>query len=125
MTVDLVLGALEDAYTSRKPSQGLLHHSDRGSQYASEKYREQLETYNMQASMSRKGNCYDNACIESFHSLLKKELIYCTRFRTKEQAHQEIFEYIEIFYNRKRIHSSLGYMSPARFHEQFYTRMAS
>lgn len=125
MTVDLVLGALEDAYAKKKPQEGLLHHSDRGTQYASEAYRKKLETYQMQASMSRRGNCYDNACIESFHSLLKKELIYCTRFRTKEQARQKIFEYIELFYNRKRIHSSLGYLSPMQFSKQFDNHEAS
>lgn len=122
MTVDLVLGALEDAYVKKQPGEGLLHHSDRGSQYASEKYRKKLESHRMRASMSRRGNCYDNACIESFHSLLKKELIYCTKFRTKEQAQQEIFEYIELFYNRKRIHSALGYLSPVQFSQQFHTQ---
>lgn len=122
MTTELVMGALEDAYAKKEPEEGLLHHSDRGSQYASEDYRKQLETYKMRASMSRKGNCYDNACIESFHSLLKKELVYCTTFRTKEQAKQAIFEYIELFYNRKRIHGSLGYMTPVQFSEHFYKR---
>lgn len=125
MTTDLVLGALEDAYAKKKPDEGLLHHSDRGKQYASEDYRKKLESYQMRASMSRKGNCYDNACIESFHSLIKKELIYCTRFQTKEQARQEIFEYIEFFYNRKRIHSSLGYLSPVQFSKRFDNSKAS
>jgi len=125
MTTELVLGALDDAYKTRKPSKRLLHHSDRGSQYTSVDYRNRLCKYRMRASMSRKGNCYDNACIESFHSLLKKELIYCTKFRTKEQARQEIFEYIELYYNRKRIHSSLGYLSPAQFCAQFSIRKAS
>lgn len=97
MTTDLVLGALEDAYTAKRPKKGLLHHSDRGSQYASAEYRKRLKKYHMKASMSRKGNCYDNACIESFHSLLKKEFIYCTKFKTKEQAKHEIFQYIEFF----------------------------
>jgi Transposase and inactivated derivatives len=119
MTVDLVEGALDDAYAAKKPAKGLLHHSDRGSQYTSEDYRKKLEKYNMAASMSRKGNCYDNACIESFHSILKKELIYCTRFKTKKQAYDEIYEYIMLFYNRKRIHSKLGYLSPARFAAKF------
>ncbi|MNE16590.1 IS2 transposase TnpB [compost metagenome] len=122
MTSDLVLGALQDAYEAKKPKNGLLHHSDRGSQYASTEYREQLEAYKMVPSMSRKGNCYDNACIESFHSILKKELIYCKRFRTKEQAHEEIYRYIEFFYNRKRIHGSLGYVTPARFAATFDKR---
>lgn len=78
MTVELVVGALKMAYDAKKPQKGLIHHSDRGAQYASEEYRKQLKTYRMIASMSRKGNCYDNACIESFHSILKKELIYCS-----------------------------------------------
>ncbi|WP_120188463.1 IS3 family transposase [Ammoniphilus oxalaticus] len=83
MTTDLVLGALDDAYKAKKPKEGLIHHSDRGSQYASVEYRKQLEAYKMEASMSRKGNCYDNACIESFHSLLKKELIYLHEISNK------------------------------------------
>lgn len=119
MTSDLVLGALDDAYQAKKPNKGLLHHSDRGSQYASDEYRKRLDTFHMKVSMSRKGNCYDNACIESFHSILKKELIYCTKFKTKQQAFDEIYEYIEFFYNRKRIHGSLGYLSPIRFAARF------
>ncbi|RCW38795.1 transposase InsO family protein [Paenibacillus prosopidis] len=124
MTAELVLDALDQAYASQQPPKGLIHHSDRGSQYASETYREQLEKYHMKASMSRKGNCYDNACIESFHSVLKKEFIYCTKFHTKAQAQQEIFEYIELFYNRKRIHGSLGYLSPEQF-EALYKKSIS
>lgn len=120
MTTDLILAALDQAYEAKKPAEGLLHHSDRGSQYTSEAYRERLKTYKMKASMSRKGNCYDNACIESFHSVLKKEFIYCTRFRTKAQAQKEMFQYIEFFYNRKRIHGSLDYESPDRFEELYY-----
>lgn len=119
MTTDLILGALDDAHTNKKPKKGLLHHSDRGSQYASDEYRNKLESYNMTASMSRKGNCYDNACIESFHSILKKELIYCTKFRTVQQAYDELFQYIEFFYNRKRTHSSLGYLSPYNYAQRF------
>lgn len=119
MTTDLVLGALDAAVSAKRPGKGLLHHSDRGAQYASADYRNRLATYDMRASMSRKGNCYDNACIESFHSILKKELVYCTKFKTKQQAYNEIFQYIEFFYNRKRIHGSLGYMSPVQFANQF------
>lgn len=120
MQTELVLGALEDAEQAKKPKKDLIHHSDRGSQYASKEYRDKLVEYGMQASMSRRGNCYDNASMESFHSILKKELIYCNpTFRTKQQAHQEIYRYIEFFYNRKRIHGSLGYMSPVRFAAQF------
>lgn len=117
MTTDLVLDALEQAYAAKKPAKD----TDRGSQYASKAYRNRLATYQMTPSMSRKGNGYDNACIESFHSVLKKELIYRTRFKTKQQAYDEIFEYIEFFYNRKRIHSALGYVSPTRFAKTFQT----
>jgi len=122
MTTDLVMAALDQAYAAKKPARGLIHHSDRGSQYASEEYRTQLKKYKMEASMSRKGNCYDNACIESFHSVLKKEFVYCTRFRTKAQAQQEMFKYIEFFYNRKRIHGALGYLSPDRFETMYYKK---
>ncbi|MCR8636786.1 IS3 family transposase, partial [Paenibacillus radicis (ex Xue et al. 2023)] len=85
--------------------------------------RARLKKYRMKASMSRKGNCYDNACIESFHSVLKKEFIYCTKFRTKAQAQQEMFEYIELFYNRKRIHGSLGYVSPDQYEAMYYKKV--
>jgi len=123
MTTSLVLAALEQAYQAQRPSKGLIHHSDRGSQYASEEYRVKLAAYKMRPSMSRKGNCYDNAVIESFHSVLKKEFIYCTKFKTKAQARQEVFEYIELFYNRKRIHGSLGYLSPDRFEMMYYKKI--
>src|SRR5205807_365221 len=99
MTRELVLDALEKAYKRRKPEPGLIHHSDRGSQYASHEYREKLQTYKMIGSMSRKGNCYDNACIESFHSTLKKELVYQTKFKTRKQAMRELYAYIEFDYN--------------------------
>lgn len=116
MKTDLVLDALEAAYHAKNPAEGLIHHSDRGSQYASADYRERLKEYQMVASMSRKGNCYDNACMESFHSILKKELIYSNpKFKTKQQAYDAIYRYIEFFYNRKRIHSAIGYLSPVRF----------
>ncbi|WP_342435750.1 DDE-type integrase/transposase/recombinase [Paenibacillus sp. FSL L8-0436] len=97
MTTDLVMSALEDAYKAKRPKKGLIHHSDRVSQYASADYRKRLVKYRMKASMSRKGNCYDNACIESFHSLLKKEFVYYTRFKTKKQAYDGIYQYIEFF----------------------------
>ncbi|WP_342440469.1 IS3 family transposase [Paenibacillus sp. FSL L8-0436] len=124
MTTDLVMGALEDAYKAKRPKKGLIHHSDRGSQYASADYRKRLVKYRMKASMSRKGNCYDNACIESFHSLLKKEFVYCTRFKTKKQAYDGIYQYIEFFYNRKRIHGALGYVSPVQFAARFKRKSA-
>ncbi len=124
MADKLVLQALENAYELKQPGKGLIHHSDRGSQYTSNDYRNRLEQYKMIASMSRTGNCYDNACAESFFSLLKKELIQGKRFKTKQQAYNEIYQYIEFFYNRKRIHSSIGYMSPVQFAKQFTNKAA-
>lgn len=124
MTVDLVIEALEAAYEQRKPAAGLIHHSDRGSQYASHDYRAKLQGYKMVCSMSRKGNCYDNAHMESFNSIIKRELVYQTRFKTKDEARQQIYWYIEFFYNRKRIHSALDYMSPDRFESDHMRRTA-
>lgn len=112
---DLVLNALRMAINNRKPSPGVIFHSDRGSQYTSRRFRNLLTYYGFLQSMSGKGNCYDNAITESFFSTLKKELIYLTNFETREQAATEIFEFIEIFYNRKRLHSALGYESPLEF----------
>jgi putative transposase len=108
----LVLGGLEMALEGRQPPKGLIHHSDRGSQYASAEYQQALASRAIQCSMSRKGNCWDNAVVESFFGTLKSELVYRTHFATRHQARLEIFEYIEVFYNRKRRHSSLGYLSP-------------
>ncbi|CAH1210220.1 IS3 family transposase ISCce3 [Paenibacillus auburnensis] len=125
MTTDLVLDALKQAYAAKKPGKGLLHHSDRGSQYASKDYRAQLKQYYMKASMSRKGNCYDNACMEAFHSILKRELIYCApKFKTKQEAKDKLYRYIEFFYNRKRSNSTLGYISPARFEQLYYENIS-
>ena len=121
MTVDLVLSALDQAYEAKQPLAGLIHHSDRGSQYASEEYNLRLQKYGMIGSMSRKGNCYDNAVIEAFHSTLKRELVYQKRFVTRQEAYDEIYEYIEFYYNRKRTHSSLGYYSPDQFEVRYYT----
>lgn len=120
MKEDLVIDALKKAYKAQKPAKGLIHHSDRGSQYASAEYRKLLKQYHMIRSMSRKGNCYDNACIESFHSIIKRELIYRYKFETHQEAHQRLFWYVEFFYNRKRTHSKLGYMSPDRFESAYY-----
>lgn len=111
----LPLDALRMALAHRRPPQGLLHHSDRGCQYASEAYRAVLIQCGLQPSMSRKGNCYDNAMMESFWASLKKELIHRRRFSTRAEAYRAIFEYIEVFYNRVRLHSSLGYRSPVDF----------
>ncbi|MCM3704045.1 IS3 family transposase [Paenibacillus macerans] len=120
MTKELVLDALDMAYKRRKPKPGLVHHSDRGSQYASTEYRERLDRYKMIGSMSRKGNCYDNACIESFHSVIKKELVYLTTFQTRKQAYEAIHSYIELEYNRIRIHSSIGYLTPHLCEKRYY-----
>lgn len=112
---ELALGALNMALARRKPEGELLHHSDRGVQYACGDYRSRLEEKSMVCSMSRSGNCYDNAVMESFFGTLKCELVYREKYATHEQARSSIFEYIEVFYNRNRIHSSLGYKSPEQF----------
>jgi putative transposase len=121
----LVLDALKMAYRRRRPAKGLIHHSDRGCQYASEDYRSLLADYGMQMSMSRKGDCWDNAPMESFFGTLKKELIHHRRYRTRAEARREIFEFIEVFYNRERLHSSLGYRSPADYEQQIAVREAA
>jgi putative transposase len=124
MPKELVISALKMAYKRQRPEEGVIHHSDRGVQYASHEYRELLKQYKMIGSMSRKGNCYDNACIESFHGILKRELVYQTKYRTREEAKKSLFEYIEFFYNSKRIHSTLGYFTPNEF-ERMYGKYAS
>lgn len=112
MTQDIVLSALMMAIQRQNPGRGLLHHSDRGSQYASQAYQLRLEQYGMICSMSRKGNCWDNAVVESFFHTLKTEHVYHQIFKTRAEAKSSLFEWIEIFYNRKRIHSALGYVTP-------------
>lgn len=121
----LVIDALEMAYRRRRPGKGLIHHSDRGSQYASDDYRDLLRGYGMQMSMSRKGDCWDNAPMESFFGTLKKELVHHRRYRTREEARRDIFDYIEIFYNRERLHSSLGYVSPAHYEQLIAVKQAA
>ena len=123
MTRQLVLDALRMAYWREKPAPGLIHHSDRGSQYCSHDYQAALQGYGMQASMSRKGNCWDNAPMESFFATLKTECVYQTRFATREEARSTIFEYVEVFYNRIRRHAKLGNISPAAFEQLFYSRL--
>jgi len=115
LSADLVVRAFIMAVMNRKTTAGVIFHSDRGSQYTSNKMRNILAHYRLRQSMSGKGNCYDNAITETFFSTLKKELVYLTDFETREHAGIEIFEFIEIFYNRKRLHSSLGYLSPIEF----------
>jgi putative transposase len=111
----LVVDALEMAVQQRWPEEGLLAHSDRGSQYASDHYRRLLERNGIACSMSRRANCWDNAPMESFFASLKKELVQDADFATRAEARAAIFEYIEVFYNTKRRHSSLGYVSPAEY----------
>jgi transposase InsO family protein len=115
ITEELTLDALNHALIRRQPSSGLLHHSDRGSQYASDNYQKLLKSNRITCSMSRKGDCWDNAVMESFFATLKTELIYNEIFITRKDAQSKIFDYIEMFYNRKRRHSSLGYKSPTEF----------
>ena len=115
LTVELAEQALTMALANRVPTAGLLHHSDRSSQYAAMSYQRVLNGYGFIPSMSRKGNCWDNACVESFFGTLKRELVYHRRYATREEARQDIFEYIEVFYHRQRRHSTLGYHSPAEY----------
>lgn len=115
MKTDLVSDALQMALGRRDPKQGLLHHSDRGVQYASDEYQKHLIDHGIRVSMSGKGDCWDNAVMESFWATLKMELVYQQEYAGHLEARQSIFEYIEVFYNRQRLHSSLGYVSPESF----------
>jgi len=115
MRTDLVSDALRMALARRSPGEGLLHHSDRGVQYASGDYRHLLQSHGIECSMSGRGDCWDNAVMESFWGTLKTELVNHQRYQTREQARASIFEYVEVFYNRQRLHSSLGYLSPEQF----------
>jgi putative transposase len=115
MPQELTLAALDMAIQRRRPLPGCMHHSDRGSQYAAGDYQKQLAKYGMVCSMSRKGNCWDNAPMESFFHSLKTELVHHRDYQTRDEARRDIFEYIEVFYNRQRRHSTLGYLSPAQF----------
>jgi putative transposase len=115
LTKELVIAALDMALKQRNLSLDLLLHSDRGSQYASELYQLLLLKHGILCSMSGKGNCWDNAVMESFYRTLKVELIYQNKYETRRKAQRDIFEYIEIFYNRERLHSSLGYCSPEEY----------
>ena len=115
ITKELVIGALNDAVQKRKPASGLIFHSDRGSQYASDEYVDLLNYYEILPSMSRKGDCWDNAVAESFFKTIKSELVYWHNFKSISEAEMRIFEYIEIFYNKYRLHSSNNYMSPIDF----------
>ena len=115
---ELVLDALRMALLRRKPSTGILHHSDRGSQYTGKVYRKLLRDHGIHCSMSRKGDCWDNAVVESFNATIKTELIHRTKWMTREEARSSIYSYIETWYNPKRRHSTLGYLSPSEFEER-------
>ena len=113
------------ALSRRQPPRGLIHHSDRGSQYASSEYRRLLAANNIVCSMSRRGDCWDNAVAESFFSTLKLELVYESDWATRAEARPAIFEYLEAFYNRERRHSSLGYLSPVAFERHHEESLAA
>ena len=115
LSEELTAAALKQAVARQKPPEGLIHHSDRGRQYASYAYQALLRKYGITPSMSRSGNCYDNAYMESFFGTLKRELVYGERYHTREEARLSIFEFVEVFYNRIRRHSALGYRSPEQY----------
>jgi putative transposase len=119
MTDNLVMMALQQALMHRQPNTSVTHHSDRGSQYTSKNFRDLLKKYCIIASMSGTGNCYDNAAMESFYHTLKTEHVYFEHYKTREEAKQSIFEYVEVFYNRQRRHSTLGFVSPMIFEKQW------
>ena len=112
LTLPLALDALDMAVSRQKPGPGLVHHSDRGCQYAAHDYRKALDRYRMVPSMSRRGQCWDNAMAESFFHTLKTEHVYHEHFTTRDEARTSVFEWIEVFYNRQRIHSAIGFVSP-------------
>jgi putative transposase len=120
ITKSLASQSLFKAVAAKRPGPGLIHHSDRGRQYCAHEYRKWVDQFKMRASMSRRGNCYDNAPMESFWGTLKNELVHHRSYKTREQAMREITEYIEVFYNRQRRQARLGYLSPAVYERQFY-----
>lgn len=119
LSTDLPLAALRKAFAVRAPHSGLIHHSDRGCQYTSANYREALAAKGVVVSMSRRGNCWDNAVAESFFATLKTELVYASRWHTREELRKALFEYIESFYNTRRLHSAIGYRAPAVAEAEF------
>ena len=120
LTRNLISQSLLRAVAAKRPAKGLIHHSDRGSQYCSHEYRCLLDRFGLSASMSRKGNCFDNAPMESFWGTLKQELVHHHRYRTRREAMQDITEYIEIFYNRQRRQARLGFLSPTAYEQRYY-----
>ena len=124
-TSELVIAALQMALTARRPQPGLLHHSDRGSQYACHDFQELLASHRIVCSMSRKGNCWDNAVMESFFGTLKQELLQHHRFTTRDEAEQAVVEYVSNFYNQHRRHSTLDYLTPAEYEARHVAGAAS
>jgi len=124
MTTNLVVEALKMAIGRQRPAEGLIHHSDRGSQYASHEYQNKLKDNGMTCSMSRKGDPWDNAPAESFYSTLKTELVHDMKYQTRKEAKKGIFEYIEVFYNRMRLHSALGNKSPDAYEAEYWKQQA-
>jgi len=122
MTDDLSVNALNMAFSARKPQGAIMHHSDQGSQYQSFRLKKLLDAYRITGSMSRTGDCYDNAVIESFFKTLKYEWTKHTRYRTREEAKASLFEFIEIYYNKQRRHSTLDFMSPERFEKEHLSK---
>jgi len=120
MTKNLISESLFRALWAKRPGKGLIHHSDRGSQYCSHEYRQLLNQFGAEASMSEKGNCYDNAPMESFWGTLKQELVHHRRYRTRQEAIRDITEYIEVFYNRQRRLTKLGFLSPVAYLQNYY-----
>mgnify|MGYP002863711936 CR=1 FL=1 len=120
LTQGLACRALRMAITHRRPPVGLIHHSDRGSQYTSRAYRNILDRHRLRMSMSKTGSCFDNAVAESFFSTIKSEWLSQQRFVTRQEAQTAIFYFIEVFYNRQRLHSTLGYLSPLAFENAYY-----
>lgn len=125
MRTELCLAALDAAVKKRRPKAGLIHHSDRGSQYCSHAYQEQLKKYHMICSMSRKGNCWDNACAETFFSALKSERTRHQKYQNKDELHRDLFWYIEYFYNRHRRHQALGNLTIPQFQNEQTRQMAA
>ena len=120
LTRNLVSQSLFRAVAAKRPAKGLMHHSDRGSQYCSHEYRQLLDQFDLKASMSGRGNCFDNAPMESFWGTLKQELLHHRHYTTRQEAIRDITEYIEIFYNRQRRQARLGFLSPAAYAQRFY-----
>ena len=125
LTRNLVSQSLFKAVAAKRPAQGLIHHSDRGSQYCSHEYRKLMDRFGLKVSMSGKGNCYDNAPMESFWGIIKQELINHHHYCTRREAIEDITEYIEIFYNRQRLQAKLGYLSPVAYARKYYAGLVA